>query len=187
MALNITLKRHQLWFCMENSPQMPFWNWLSTVCLGGTGAEWQILSQYNETVSACVYLRGETNKDNYCQRILFILCAVCLWRINMLQPEPVGLLGQSASSFMLFIIACCRALPNSYYTAGPGDPTASRTKLYISGLKPCVFWALGFKLKRNKKGGKCRGERKRRRETAAVGEYRSSSILMCANSPAPAD
>lgn len=54
-----------------------------------------------QPVCICV---GETNKDDYCQQIPFYPpCHVCLWRINVLTPEPVGLLGQSALSFMLFI------------------------------------------------------------------------------------
>lgn len=162
------IKTHQAWLCMKISPKMPSWYWLSTLLFLGETTEKCSFVLCNETILDCVYLWGETNKDNYCQRILFIPCAVCLWRINMLQPELVGLLGQSASSFMLFIIPCKTALSNSYCTVGPSDATASRTKLCISGLKPCV-WALGFKLKKKKnrkgrkrkdgRGGEGEGER----------------------------
>lgn len=63
-----------------------------------------------------------------------------------------------------------RGLSDCYHTAGPSYASASRTK----------------HLGRRKQKGK-EERRRRRRETAAVGECRSSSILMCANSPAPAD
>lgn len=149
--------------CTKIGPKMPFWYWLSTLFLGETTEECWILLLCNETILDCVYLREETNKDNYCQRILFILCAVCLWRINMLQPELVGLLGQSASSFMLFIIPCSTALSNSYYTTGLSDATASRTKHFR--LETLCVWALGFNPKKKQKGWKeKRWERGREKE-----------------------
>lgn len=85
-----------------------------------------------QPVCICV---GETNKDDYCQQIPFYpACHVCLWRINMLTPEPVGLLGQSALSFMLFIYTMQEN--NSYFTVGAGDTSASKTKLRISSSPP---------------------------------------------------
>lgn len=79
----------------------------------------------------------------------------------MLQPEPVALLGQFISTIEQ------SNSPILIGPRGPGDASASRTKLHILSV--------------GNKGGR------RRRETAAVGECSSSSILMCANSPAPAD
>jgi len=71
---------------------------------------------------------------------------------------------------------------------GPGDASASRTKIQLSGLELCAFGPVSHRQKQKKRWEKRReGGKKRRRETAVVGEYRSSSILMCANSPAPAD
>lgn len=155
---------------MKISPKMPSWYRLSTRFLGDSTEECSFVWLCNETILHCVYLWGETNKDNYCQRILFILCAVCLWRINMLHPEPVGLLGQSASSFMLFITPCGTALSNSNCTVGPGDATASITKPYVLGSEPWV-WAFGFKQEPQKQqGGKRKDGRRGEGEEVERGE-----------------
>lgn len=101
----------------------------------------------------------------------------------MLQPEPVGLLGQSALSFMLFIYAMQQSNSPILITlrglAIPRPPEQSST---FQACNPRAFGKGG-----KRKDGRGGGWGEKRRETAAVGEYRSSSILMCANSPTPAD
>lgn len=66
---------------------------------------------------------GETNKDNYCQQIPFYP-RVCLGRDGMLQPESIGLLGQSALAFYVcffyYLYHAAEPFFNSYYTHGLG-------------------------------------------------------------------
>lgn len=58
----------------------------------------------------------------------------------MLQPEPVALLGQSALSFMVFIYTIEQSnSPILITLRGPGNASASGTKLHILGLQPCAF------------------------------------------------
>lgn len=76
----------------------------------------------------------------------------------MLQPEPVALLGQSASSFMVFIYTIEQSnSPILITLRGPGDASASRTKLHILGLQPCAF-EKGGKRKDGGEGERERGE-----------------------------
>lgn len=112
---------------------------------------------------------GETNKDNYCQQIPFYPPRrVCLGRLGT--PESIGLLGQSALAFyvFLFIPGSREPFSNSHYTQGLGDGRGLQNK--------AAHFSHTFG-----KAGICGRER----ETAAVGER--GSILMCANSPTPAD
>lgn len=144
----------------------PFWYWLSSLFLGGTTIESKLLFQCNETILACVHLWGETNNDNYCQRILFILCvgsvsgeSTCCSRLLCWDNQPCLL--------CYLFKPCSRALSNSFYTAGPGHATASGTKLHISGSKPCAFGptvsSRKNKIERLKKEKKM-GEEERERE-----------------------
>ena len=112
---------------------------------------------------ACVYLWGETNKDNYCQRILFIVCATSVSGESTCcsQSRPVCRDYQPRLLCYLFI-PCSRALSSSYYTAGLADDWASRTKLYISGLKPCAFGPTV--LSRNRGWKEKKGEEEEERE-----------------------
>lgn len=88
-----------------------------------------------------------------------------------------------------FLYAMQQGSLSSSYTSGPSHASASTTKLCLRPETPFTwtFCLLG----RNKKGERIERRRRVRKmkegETAAVGERRSSSILMCANSPAPAD
>lgn len=109
---------------------MPLWYWLSSAFLGGTTKESQLSLLCNETVLARVCLCGETNKDNYCQRILFILSAASVSGESTCcsQSRPVCWDNQPCLLCYLFK-PCSRALSSSCYTAGPGVASASRTKL----------------------------------------------------------
>ncbi len=119
---------------------MPFWYWLSSLFLGRTTTECWLLYLCNETILACVCLWGETNKDNYCQWILFILCAASVSGESTCCSQSRLVCWDNHPRLLCYLfIPCSRALSNSYYTAGPGDASISRTKLRISGLKPCAF------------------------------------------------
>ena len=179
---------------------MPFWYWLSSLFLGKTTALCRLLYLRNETILAHVYLcRRETNKDNYCQRIPFILCAESASGESTCCSQSRLVCWDNQPRLLCYLfIPCSRALSNSYYTAGPGQCLGLQNKAPHFRLETLCIWAYCFKQKKKKKSietavrektgeGERERERKRRRETAAVGEYRSSSILMCANSPAPAD
>lgn len=79
---------------------------------------------------------GETNKDNYCQQIPFYPpCCLCLGRPGTLQPESIGLLGQSALAFYVFLY-----IPHSSRSPVLITPRASvmavacRTKLHIPAM-----------------------------------------------------
>ena len=94
---------------------------------------------------------GETNKDNYCQRIPFILCAASVSGESTCCSQSRLVCWDNQPCLLCYLfIPCSRALSNSYYTAGPGDASASRTKLRISGLKPCAFWAYCFEQQKKK-------------------------------------
>lgn len=76
---------------------------------------------------------GETNKDNYCQQIPFYPpCCLCLGRPGTLQPESIGLLGQSALSFYVvfffYIYHVAESFSRSYYTQGLGDGRGLQNK-----------------------------------------------------------
>lgn len=89
-----------------------------------------------------MYLWGETNKDNYCQRILFILCAAPASGESTRCSQSRLVCWDNQPRLLCYLFApCSRALSSSYYTAGPGVAQASRTKLRISGLKPSALWA----------------------------------------------
>lgn len=110
---------------------------------------------------------GETNKDNYFQQIPFYPPhRACPGRLSTLQPESIGLLGQSAPRFLCFYIYA--AFSGSCYTQGLVTAVACGTKLRLSAVL----------------SGR-RRDTQERGKTAAVGER--GGVLMCANSPTPAD
>lgn len=163
---------HQTWLRMKTSPETALWYWLSFLFLGRTNAGGRLLYLCNETISARVCFWGETNKDNYCRRIPFMLRATCVsGESTCCSRSSVGPLGRFFYVFYLYQTAENSPLPIR--------PAASSRRDW----NPLH---VGLRLQRIDEGGR-RGEEEKRRETAAVGERRSSSILMCANSPAPAD
>lgn len=193
---------HQTWLRMKIRPRTAFCYWLSSPRRRGPELDPSLHSCEMKPFQS-LSLRAETNKDNYRQRIHFILAATSVsWGSTCSIQRWLVCWDYLPPLLCYLFITCSRALSNSYYTVGPGAAWASRTKLCISDLKPCSFgpsvssWREkreGKKKceKRIEKGGGGEGggmgEREEKRERAAVGEYRSSSILMCANSPAPAD
>lgn len=133
-------KTRKKWLCMKISSMMLFCYWLSSLFPRKTTAEIQLLFLCNETILACVNLWGETNKDNYCQRILFILCAASVSGESTCCSQSCLVCWDNQPCLLCYLfIPCSRALSNSYYTERPSDASASRTKLRISGLKPCAF------------------------------------------------
>lgn len=117
----------------------------------------------------CIFV-GETNKDNYCQQIPFYPpCRLCLGRPGTLQPESIGLLGQSALTFYVFLyIPRSRVILQFLLHPGPRWWPWPAEQSCI--FQPCIWEGRGVW---------------ERTETAAVGKR--SPILMCANSPTPAD
>lgn len=87
---------------------------------------------------------------------LYPLCRVCLWRINMLQPKPAGLLGQSSSSFMLFIYTMQQSTLQFLLHCGARRCLDLQNKAPHFRLETLCIWAYCFKLekKRKRKGGK---------------------------------
>lgn len=83
---------------------------------------------------------GETNKDNYCQRIPFILHAVSVSRESACCSQSRLVCWDNQPCLLCYLfIPCSRAFSSTYYTAGPGDAWASRTKPRVLGLKTCTF------------------------------------------------
>lgn len=176
--MTLLWKTHQTWLHMKISPKLPFWYWLSALLALLLLHKVGFLYLCNEMFwCVCVC---ETKKDHYCQWITFHpLCCFCRWRINTPQPEPTDYWDNQPCLFMLLIYAMQQSnSPIPITVQGLAMAVASRTKLHISGLQHCAF---GKEAIGGRGGGRQRGE------TAAVGEYRSSSILMCANSLTPAD
>lgn len=89
----------------------------------------------------------------------------------MLQPDLIGLLGQSVLSFIILFIPSSKKenLPFLFYTAGPSDASASRTKLRVLGLKAC---AIGPTVSNGKKIEMMGGEERRGEGKGGRGEER---------------
>lgn len=132
---------------------MPFWYWLSSLFLGKTTALCRLLYLRNETILARVYLcRRETNKDNYCQRIPFILCAVPASGESTCCSQSRSVCWDNQPRLLCYLfIPCSRALSNSYYTAGPGRCLGLQNKALHFRLETLCIWAYCFKQKKKRK------------------------------------
>lgn len=128
--------------CMTMRPEMPFRYWLSSLVpwMDRCSIAAFFLSLCNETILARAYLWGETNKDNYCQRVLFILCAASvLGESTCCSQSRLVCRDYQPLSFMLFIYTMQQSTLHFLLHCGARDAWASRTKLCISGLKHCAF------------------------------------------------
>ena len=132
---------------------MPLCYWLSSLFLGKTTALCRLLYLCNETILACVYLcRRETNKDNYCQRIPFILCAVPASGESTCCSQSRLVCWDNQPRLLCYLfIPCSRALSNSYYTAGPGRCLGLQNKALHFRLETLCIWAYCFKQKKKKR------------------------------------
>lgn len=114
---------------------------------------------------------GETNKDNYCQQIPFYpVCRLCLGRARPAAARVHWTAGTISPGVLCVFI---------YTTQQSRSPVLITPGASVMAVAPseqsCAFQPRAWE-------GRGVWER---RETAAVGER--CSILMCANSPTPAD
>lgn len=107
---------------------------------------------------------------------LYPLCRVCLWRINMLQPKPVGLLGQSSLSFMLFIYTMQQSTLQFLLHCGARRCLGLQNKAPHFRLETLCIWAYCFKqgkkierVEREKMGEEERGREKEEKRDCSSG------------------
>lgn len=173
---------HQTWLRMKIRPRTAFCYWLSSPRRRGPELDPSLHSCEMKPFQS-LSLRAETNKDNYRQRIHFILAATSVsWGSTCSIQRWLVCWDYLPPLLCYLFITCSRALSNSYYTVGPGAAWASRTKLCISDLKPCSFgpsvssWREKREWKKKVwKENRKRRWRRRRRNGRKRGEERACS------------